>query len=359
MRQWESVTVNREDSDLIQKMAEMAELHYGAKDDIAHAEYLAHEYFHDPAGDALIEIAWDREKNRAAGQYIAIPIRVRIRGVDSSCLMSVNTLTREEYRGQGIFTGLAAAVYERAAAKGYRLAYGMPNQHSYPGFVKALSFEDRGAVPLYLRPLRPSNLVRSYLKWNWAAALASPFDPVFRMKEPGAVSVEKLTPENLELADAFWKSVRDEYPVMICRDSTYIRYRYLDIPRRKYQCFYAVEEGRPVAFAGGRVMEVANLQCGMTADFLFLSGHEDAAWAVLRKLMFSLQQEGADMIGCMTPPGSKETRLLRRHGFFKCPKAMEPQPFRFILRILQSDDQAEDIKELKNWFFTMGDYDVV
>ncbi len=242
MRQWESVTVNREDSDLIQKMAEMAELHYGAKDDTAHAEYLAHEYFHDPAGDALIEIAWDREKNRAAGQYIAIPIRVRIRGVDSSCLMSVNTLTREEYRGQGIFTGLAAAVYERAAAKGYRLAYGMPNQHSYPGFVKALSFEDRGAVPLYLRPLRPSNLVRSYLKWNWAAALASPFDPVFRMKEPGAVSVEKLTPENLELADAFWKSVRDEYPVMICRDSTYIRYRYLDIPRRKYQCFYAVEE---------------------------------------------------------------------------------------------------------------------
>lgn len=359
MRQWESVTVSREDSDLIRRMAEMAESHYGVKDDIAHTEYLIHEYFNDPAGDALIEIAWDRDKDRAAGQYIAIPIKIRIKGVDSDCLMSVNTLTREEYRGQGIFTGLAGAVYDRATAKGYRLAYGMPNQHSYPGFVKALSFEDRGAVPLYLRPLCPSNLVRSYLKWNVAAKLASPFDCLLKMRESKAISVERLSLDNLELADVFWKSVCDEYPVMICRDSSFIRYRYLDIPRRKYQCFYAMEEGKPVAFVSGRVMEVSNLQCGMVADFLFLSGHGDAAWAALRKLMFSLQEAGADMIGCMTPPGSKETKLIRRHGFFRCPKAMEPQPFRFILRILQADDQAEEVKELKNWFFTMGDYDVV
>ncbi len=359
MRQWEPVTVGREDSDMIQKMAELANSHYGEKDDTSHAEYLAHEYFNNPAGDALIEVAWDGEKNRAAGQYIAIPIRVRIKGTDSDCLMSVNTLTREDYRGQGIFTGLAAAVYARAQAKGYRLAYGMPNQNSYPGFVRKLSFEDRGAVPLYLRPLRPSNLVRSYLKWNVAAKLASPFDCLLQMKEPGAASVERLTLDNLELADIFWKSVRDAYPVMICRDSSYIRYRYLDIPRRKYQCFYAVEGGAPVAFAGGRVMEVSNLQCGMVADFLFLPGHEDAAWTALRRLIVSLQAEGADMMGCMVPPASKEARLIRRHGFFRCPKFMEPQPFLFILRILQADGRAEEVRELKNWFFTMGDYDVV
>lgn len=359
MRQWESVTVGREDLDILQKMAEMAESHYGLEDDTAHGEYLAHEYFHNPAGDALIEIAWDEEENRAAGQYIAIPMKIRIKGIDSDCLMSVNTLTRKDYRGQGIFTGLAGTVYDRAVSKGYRLAYGMPNQHSYPGFVKSLSFEDRGAIPLYLRPLRPSNMVRSYLKWNLGAKLAVPFEHFMKMKDPGTVSVERLTPDNLFLADIFWKSVCDEYPVMICRDSAYIRYRYLDIPRRKYQCFYAMEDGRPVAFAGGRVMVVANLQCGMVADFLFLPGHKKAAWTALKKLMFSLQAEGADMIGCMVPPGSKEARLIRRHGFFRCPRAMEPQPFRFILRILQPDDSAEEIKELKNWFFTMGDYDVV
>ena len=359
MGQWETRTVSRDDQEILRKMAEMAESHYGAGDDTAHAEYLAHEYFRDPAGDALIAVAWDREQNQAAGQYIAIPVKIRIKGIDTACLMSVNTLTREEYRGQGIFTGLARNVYDRGTALGYQLAYGMPNQHSYPGFVKSLSFEDRGAVPLYLRPLRPSRMVRSYLNWKVGAKLAVPFDLCMKARDPGAVSVQRLTLDNLDLADVFWESVRDEYPVMICRDSAYIRYRYLDIPRRKYHCFYGMEDGKPVAFVSGRTMEVSRLQCGMVADFLFLPGHRDAAWAALKKLMFVLQTEGADMMGCMVPPASKEARLIRSHGFFRCPKAMEPQPFRFILRILQKDRAGEEVNHLSNWFFTLGDYDVV
>jgi hypothetical protein len=48
-----------------------------------------------------------------------------------------------------------------------------------------------------------------------------------------------------------------------------------------------------------------------------------------------------------------EYRLLRPAGFRPLPRALLPQRFRLVAR----DGAA--VRDLRNWFFTMGDYDVV
>ena len=150
-----------------------------------------------------------------------------------------------------------------------------------------------------------------------------------------------------------------KYPIMNIRDSAYVKFRYLEMPRREYHPVSAMKNGMPVAWAVGRIMEVAGMQCGMIADFLFQSGEEAAAKILLDKLLVKLQENGASVAGSLMLSHTEEAKILKSKGFFKCPRKLEPQPFPLLVRILDATRADKKILQLSNWFFTMGDYDVI
>ncbi len=349
------------DQHKLPELAEMAATHYGSDNDTASEAYLKHEYFSNPAGNVHMNIAWDPNEDEAAGQYAAIPIKIKTGDKYLKALMSVNTLTSDKYRGQGIFKQLATEVYDRAERKGLEFAYGMPNQNSYPGFLKHIGFQDIGAVPLYVRPLCPSNIVHTFLKNPVLEFLTSPFNSFFKLKP------QKTTTELVDFisgaaiyADTFWYSAKDKYPIMIARDYEYMKFRFIDVPTREYRGFYAIVNNKPVAYAIGRVMDVSDINCAMVADFLFLKGFEREAAVAINGLLQKLMTEGGDMAGCMLLPFTKEVNIIKRLGFFRCPRFIEPQPFRLIIKPLAIEtSETSFILDLNNWFFTMGDYDVV
>ena len=101
------------------------------------------------------------------------------------------------------------------------------------------------------------------------------------------------------------------------------------------------------------------MQCAMLADFLFADGHAAAAEVLLRKLLHDMQQQGASLAGCLMFGHTQESAVLKKLGFFRCPKKLEPQPFPLILRLFDPSLEDKGIYDVKNWFFTMGDYDVI
>lgn len=345
--------------DKVWAIAKLQESHYGIKDDTADLSYLDYEFFQNPDGPTFGQIAWNEEKQEAAGGYELTAVRVKLGQTIEICFHNANSLTRASYRGQGVYIANVRRAFQRAQTAGYFMTYGFPNPNSYPIQIKKGLFEDLGAVPLLLRPLKPSGMVRSYLKSGVLATLARPFDGLFHPRNKGGAEVVRLTDDNLELADQFWSAVRNKYPILLIRDRQRLQYRFLDIPRRKYTCLFALKEGRPVAYASGRIMEVAGIQCAMMSDFLYLSENESEAKSLLRALMHTLQAQGADMAGCLMLSHTEEAHTLKKLGFFICPKFMEPQPFRFCLHTFRDQTDGPDCKDLKNWFFTMGDYDVV
>lgn len=354
-------TVNYKD-EYLNQIIDMTKEYYGSENDIADKEYITYEYFKNINGNALMKIAFDKQNNTVAGQYVTIPMKMKVQNKSVCCLMSVNTLTKEEYRGQKIFTTLADNVFKQAEETGYAFVYGMPNQNSYPGFVNKLNFHHIGSIPLYLKILKPSNLVKDYIGSNILSKLAKPFDLFFNIKKLSKKSnlqLVKLDNKNLHLADIFWDKIKNLYPIMIERNSLYLKFRYIDIPKRRYDCYFILENEIPVAFACGRVMEVAKMNCGMIADFIYLDGHEASAEYLLNHMVKILKDKGADMIGVMMQSHFKEAQLIKKCGFFKCPLFMEPQPFYLILRTFNKEMISLGIKNIKNWFFTMGDYDVV
>ena len=166
---WEPKTY---ESSRFDDIIEMSVENYGIENDICDPCFLKHLYFDNPAGDALIELAVDPENNVLAGQYIVQPAKIRFFGREQKAAISLNTLTREKYRGQKIFVKLAERTYQRAEQEGFSFVYGAPNPNSYPGFMRKLAFKDIHHFPLYVRPINISKMLRERNVCKLAAVIA-------------------------------------------------------------------------------------------------------------------------------------------------------------------------------------------
>lgn len=360
---WKDIKYSNE---YFESMLEMTQSHYGSENVISQEDYIQHEYFENPTGDAVISLALDSEKKRLAGQYIVNPMRFWVKGNEYKCVCSLNTLTREEYRGQGIFTGLAKHVYDDATKAGYEFCYGMPNQNSYPGFMKKLGFSDIGSIPLLLRPLSPSDMIVEKTKSRALSVFGKPFNGLYNCKKNvsknknAQIKIVQLKNNNLNYIDDFWNAIKNKYSVMMLRDSKYIKYRFLDIKHRQYYPYFAIKDGKPVAFSIGRIIpDVAGMTCGMLVDFLFADGEDEAGQVLLDYMLGFLQSKGACLVGGLMLAHTQESKLLKKNKFFTCPKKLEPQPFPLIFRAFDESIKKTGIEDLDNWFFVMGDYDVI
>lgn len=350
------------DMKYFQQMLSMTREQYGEENDISNKEFLLHQYFENPAGDALISLAVNEETNELAGQYVVWPMRFEVFGEKRKCACSLNTLTRKEYRGQKIFTKLAEITYQVATEQSNLLCYGAPNPNSYPGFIKKLNFHELGVIPLLLKPLCPSQMVQEYLSNNVLGKLCIPVNALFNVKQKKQlkdVIFYEITKDNLSIIDNFWKSISGKYPIMNIKDSSFVKFRYLSMPRRKYYPYIALNKGKPVCFAVGRIMQVAGMQCAMLADFIYKDGFEDVAQELVRYIIANMKENGASLAGCLMFEHTKEYNILKKLGFIRCPKIFEPQPFPLIVRKFDNTMEDEKLLNCKNWFFTMGDYDVI
>ncbi len=105
---------------------------------------LAWRYRDNPAGTVIGADAWDGE--RLAAHYVACPLEARIDGELVRGLVSLNTATRPDYQGQGLFTRLAEHAYGLGRDAGYGFVIGVANANSTPGFLRKLAFQDAGRL---------------------------------------------------------------------------------------------------------------------------------------------------------------------------------------------------------------------
>ena len=97
----------------------------------------------------------------------------------------------------------------------------------------------------------------------------------------------------------------------------------------------------------------------MIADFLYVKGYEEQAKALIKTVVRRMKDEGASLAGSIILSHTKEAKMLTHCGFFKCPRRLMPQPTPLILRVFDAEMKNSEIRDINNWFFTTGDYDVV
>ena len=82
---WEPRTY---DSSRFDDMIDMSLEYFGPDNDVCNVDFAKHQYFRNPSGDALIELAVDPENEVLAGQYVVQPQRFRCFGKETPCVSS-------------------------------------------------------------------------------------------------------------------------------------------------------------------------------------------------------------------------------------------------------------------------------
>ena len=77
---------------------------------------------------------------RVIGHYTAMPVKINHHGKPLSGCQGMDALVHPEYRGQRIFVKTEKLCYERMAADGICLTYGVPHYNSYPGFTRYMNW---------------------------------------------------------------------------------------------------------------------------------------------------------------------------------------------------------------------------
>lgn len=339
------------------EMIDITKENYGDIE-ISDEKFLQWQYFNNPAGKALIKLA-KSDNNEVVGQYVIIPMKMRIKEKTVDATLSLNTLTRKDYRGKGIFTKLADAVYNQCKEDKIEFTYGFPNQNSYSGFIRKLKFTDLGSVPLMVYPLNIEKLVLKKFDSKLLAKLASTFRFIFnvRIEDKNDITI-KVIDKDFNDFNLFWENVKDKYKVIGVRNSEYIKWRYKDVPIREYSIIGAYRNNQLVSYAILRNAEIEKFNCGMIVDFMVKEGEILAGIKIIKESINKFNNNGMELLGCLMSEKTEEYKILKKSKFIRCPKFLEPQPFKVIYRN-HFNNRNDALEGMDNWFLTMGDYDVI
>lgn len=165
----------------------------------------------NPAGQALIELAWD--ENLLVGHYVVTPIVTFVHGKSVLCGSTSTIMVHPDYRGRGIFGRLGERTEARMIEAGYDLTTSFPNNLSHAPYVKKLKSVDIYEIPFFRLPL--------------TASLCFP-TPSEHLEE--VIEFDKQF-------DAFWEQSKENYEVITARDRLTLTWRYLMNKVEAYQVF--------------------------------------------------------------------------------------------------------------------------
>lgn len=358
-------------------LAELLRLEY-PDPDLAHPDYFRWQSREGPAGEAIVSVARSAAAPaRVIGLYSVLPLRVKLGAEIALGSVLLNAVVHPEYRGRGVLVALAEHAFARCAGRGIRFSFGFPNPNSRHAHVARLAAPDMGTVPLLVRPLDLRALLAGRGVAEPLARLGDlghrlVFAPWLPREErspaatPGAAPGDGIRLREVASPgapfDRFWESVKERREQLVVRDAAFLRWRFATVPVRAYRLLAAETEGGEVlGYAAVRSTEIAGVPCGLIVDFLVRPTREGraAGHRLLAEITRRFRRERRHLAGCLMLPGTEESRLLARHGYLRCPRRFQSQPFPVILRTHPPGDRGGPRRDLARWFFTMGDFDAV
>ncbi|MFC1966412.1 GNAT family N-acetyltransferase [Chloroflexota bacterium] len=311
-----------------------------------------------PAGAAKLWLAMTNEK--AVGQYVMIPIYMKIGDETVTGSMTLDLMTHPDYRRQGIFELLARKTYEEARRDEICITFGSPNELAYPGYIKKLDWFDICLLPRMTKILnlgsvlkrRTGNKMLSEIGSLWGnAVLATKYRALPSSYMP---DVEiKRTSSFDDRIDEFWGKASANLKVAVVRDKKYLNWRYVDKPGHDYTIYLAERRGEVLGYVILKLVENGGRR-GVIVDILALPDQEAIAHILIAKSVEHFKREDADAIDCWMLASSVYYGVLKKMGFMR-----RPDLRRLAWRFFTSKVSKEFLTDTNNLFFTRGDSDTI
>lgn len=250
---------------------------------------------------------------------------------------AVDTVTRPDWRGQGVFTRLTTELLERARRDGIELVFNTPNTTSGPGYLK-MGWCTVTSVPVLMAPARP-------LSRRLGRRATTPSDEGEPTGLPTVAGL--LERSDLETLLLDWSRDRRLHTP---RGLDYLRWRYADVPGIRYHAAWSRDGAAAVILRSRRRRGLAEI--GISELFLAPGrASVGAGAALLRELRRTLD---SDYLAAVAARGTPERRALLRAGFLPLPKVGP----RLTVRPLDLPKSLPEPTRWRNWRCSIGDLEL-
>ena len=325
------VTRSVVDDDLVDALARLSVVEYGADVPVADPAHLRWKFLGDPAGAAYADSLLERNDNGVAdviGRIVYEPRVMRSASGERRAVNPIDLLIHPEHRSPRAFLQLMRGLREHEGAD---LVYLSPNDTSAPLYERVLRFAEVGTFVLTGTPLRPDRVLGDRLP-GWllpvARAGGAAWRAAMRLATVGSgrgvdVSDDEPTPAALDrLADA----LATEQTWVGTRDHDFHQWRFRDGPRFEYRLRYARLAGEVVGYAAARIADFEGLRACVIVDCVATGPKtRRVAGALLTDTVRWAISENADLVAALSFGDTLLTRSMRRFPLVRVPRRFSPQ----------------------------------
>jgi len=302
-----------------------------------------------PLGGAYVALAHD-QRGPLLGPvalYAAFPNRFLVHGIEVIGVQSFDTLTVAEFRGRGLFVELAKSLYTLMETTDIELVYGIPNALSVSGFSKHLGWKMIDPLPMRVRPIGLRfGRVRVGLR-----------KPSLENRVGQSKSITMVLAIPPDISELFHSFVTDKY-VGVIRDFEYLSWR-LSRPGSTYRMFEKrSSSGTLLAFGVYELLLKHDCCLGYVMELMIAPGREHDGKVLLSEMISEMQCRGADLVFCLSIPGSNAYRGLRSNHFFNFSERIRPIELHCGFRPIGRKIIAANLAR-ENWNFSYLDSDTV
>jgi len=284
---------------------------------------------------------------RVIAQYAGIPIRVQTTGGIRWAVQSVDTMVDPDYRRRGLFAATAKHAFAHWAEAGVAFVYGLPNEHSRPGFEQ---LGLKCAFPLQWRQgyVRPFSALARRTNFNFPTRL---LDTLWQ----ASLHLSRQSTKNVQLVEVFdvgadFDQISRRMPLVdgfaFVRDREWVRWRYLQAPQLGYRLMLAREGQEPLGYAAYRLHGPA----GIIAEVIAPRDHISVV--IMRGAIERLITLGAESVRTLAVPETSYDRHCRSLHL------ATRQSFDVAFLPLSVDISREHISNPNAWHMSGGDFDV-
>lgn len=330
-------------------------------------DYIMWQWRENPAGEAIASLAVDT-RGQVIGEYWMVPTRFKVAAGEVVGSIGANALVHPEYRRQNIFAALGANCSDHCRQRDVAFTVYVPNRISGQGLVSKFACYNLGTIPLLLFCLDAEQVLAARLDRKWvrrlAGLLVQPAMAVSnrRMKRTGRFpDVVVAGDDSLDAFDDFWRGVKNTYGTIAVRNAEYLRWRYLVCPGREYCLLVTRQGGRITGYLVFRVAEMLGVRAGFIVDFLIdpAPHGQTSGAALVRECVRRCREQGLALVAGLALRHTHEYRGLRECGFLVCPDRVKPHPFNIMLQVHGADTMRAGLRNLTDWYWSLGDYDVL
>ena len=302
-------------------------------------------------GGAYISVAHTTlgPKDGSAALYTAFPVQFLVHGQTHLAVQSFDTLTLEEFRGQGLFTKLANNLYESAQTKGIDLVFGIPNGSSVKGFSKHLDWTFIDPLPMLARPIG-----LRYLLVRAKVRFPRIHDTRLARRDLHIEEVENC-PDDI---DNLFSRISSNNFVGTVRNKEYLDWR-LKRPGATYRLFtYRSSSGELLAFGAYELVLKHGCSLGYVMELMHDPSQPHASRKLLRAMTAEMKSRGADLVFAWSMPTSRSHQSFRSNFYFPFPERMRPIELHLGYRTFNESISDSELSR-ENWYISYLESDTV